>query len=78
MKILITGGAGFIGSNLVDYFLQEGNEVVCLDNLSTGFEHNIRQHFDNPQFTFIKGDIRDIETCKQAVLGCSYVSHKLR
>jgi UDP-N-acetylglucosamine/UDP-N-acetylgalactosamine 4-epimerase len=76
MKILITGGAGFIGSNLVDYFLQEGNEVVCLDNLTTGFEHNIRQHFDNPRFTFIKGDIRDIEICKQAVLGCIYVSHQ--
>ncbi len=76
MKILITGGAGFIGSNLVSHFLLEGHQVVCLDNLSTGFEHNIIEHLDNPNFTFIKGDIRDMETCKQAILGCNYVSHQ--
>ena len=76
MKILITGGAGFIGSNLVTHFLHEGHQVVCLDNLSTGFEHNIIEHIGNPQFTFIRGDIRDIETCKQAILGCNYVSHQ--
>ena len=76
MKILITGGAGFIGSNLVDHFLKEGHQVVCLDNLSTGFEHNIIDHMSNPRFTFIKGDIRDLETCKKAVLGCNYVSHQ--
>jgi UDP-N-acetylglucosamine/UDP-N-acetylgalactosamine 4-epimerase len=76
MKILITGGAGFIGSNLVNYFLIEGHQVVCLDNLSTGFEHNIIDHIGNPHFTFIKGDIRDIETCKQAIIGCDYVSHQ--
>jgi UDP-N-acetylglucosamine/UDP-N-acetylgalactosamine 4-epimerase len=76
MKILITGGAGFIGSNLINHFLQEGHEVVCLDNLSTGFEHNIIEHFGNPRFIFIKGDIRDLEICKQAVSGCDYVSHQ--
>jgi UDP-N-acetylglucosamine/UDP-N-acetylgalactosamine 4-epimerase len=76
MKILITGGAGFIGSNLVNHFLLEGHQVVCLDNLSTGFEHNIIEHIGNPHFTFIKGDIRDIETCRQAILGCNYVSHQ--
>ena len=76
MKILITGGAGFIGSNLVNHFLLEGHEVVCLDNLSTGFEHNINEYIGNPRFTFIKGDIRDIETCKLAMLGCNYVSHQ--
>jgi UDP-N-acetylglucosamine/UDP-N-acetylgalactosamine 4-epimerase len=76
MKILITGGAGFIGSNLVNQFLLEGHQVVCLDNLSTGFKHNIIEHLDNPNFTFIKGDIRDMETCKQAILGCNYVSHQ--
>ncbi len=76
MKILITGGAGFIGSNLVSHFLGEGHQVVCLDNLSTGFERNIIEHMGNPLFTFIKGDIRDLETCKEAVLGCNYVSHQ--
>ena len=76
MKILITGGAGFIGSNLVSHFLRKGHEVVCLDNLSTGFEHNIIEHMNTPLFTFIKGDIRDMETCKKAILGCDYVSHQ--
>ena len=75
-KILITGGAGFIGSNLVDYFLEKGHKVVCLDNLSTGFEHNIKHHFGNPDFTFIKGDIRNLETCKKAVEGCEYILHE--
>lgn len=76
MKILITGGAGFIGSNLVDHFLKTGHEVVCLDDLSTGYEHNISHHFDNPKFTFIKGDIRDIQSVNQAIKGCDYVSHQ--
>ena len=76
MKILITGGAGFIGSNLVDHFLLEGFHVVCLDNLSTGFENNIIQHIGHPKFTFIKGDIRDFETCKQAAVDCDYISHQ--
>lgn len=75
-KILITGGAGFIGSNLVDHFLELGHGVVCLDDLSTGYEHNISHNFNNPNFTFIKGDIRDLDTCKKAVEGCDYVSHQ--
>ena len=75
-KILITGGAGFIGSNLVDHFLAQGHKVVVLDDLSTGFEENISHHFDNSNFSFIKGDIRDIETCKKAVKNCDYVSHQ--
>lgn len=75
-KILITGGAGFIGSNLCDYFLGKGHHVVCLDNLSTGFYENIEQHEKNPNFTFIKGDIRDIETCHSAIQGCDFVLHE--
>ncbi len=76
IKILITGGAGFIGSNLIDHFLKEGHKIVCLDNLATGFEHNINHHYNNPDFTFINGDIRDLETCKNAVKGCDYILHQ--
>lgn len=76
MKILITGGAGFIGSNLVDHFLLLGHEVVCLDNLSTGYKKNIEHNLSNPNFTFIEGDIRDIKTCLLAINGCDYVSHQ--
>jgi UDP-N-acetylglucosamine 4-epimerase len=76
-KILITGGAGFIGSNLCEYFLSSNNHfVVCLDNLSTGHLKNIEQHFNNPNFEFIEGDIRNLDTCKKAVLGCQYVLHE--
>lgn len=76
-KILITGGAGFIGSNLCEYFLSSNNyHVVCLDNLSTGYLKNIEQHFTNPNFEFIEGDIRNLETCKKAVSGCQYVLHE--
>ena len=76
-KILITGGAGFIGSNLCEYFLSTNKHlVVCLDNLSTGHLKNIEQHFTNPNFEFIEGDIRNLETCKKGVLGCQYVLHE--
>ena len=75
-KILITGGAGFIGSNLCEYFVSNGNTVVCLDDLSTGFFENIEPLTHLPNFTFIKGDIRDLETCKKAVEGCEYVLHQ--
>ena len=75
-KVLITGGAGFIGSNLVEYFLKNNNEVVCLDNLSTGHKKNIAEFNDNPNFHFVDGDIRDMEDCKKAVRDCEYVFHQ--
>ena len=75
-KVLITGGAGFIGSNLVEYFLNNNNEVVCLDNLSTGHKKNITEFFDHPNFQFVEGDIRDMAICKKAVHDCEYVFHQ--
>ena len=75
-KILITGGAGFIGSNLCDYFIEKNNHIVCLDNFSTGKLENIAHLLDNPLFSFIEGDIRDLETCKQACKGFHYVLHQ--
>ena len=74
-RILITGGAGFIGSNLCAYFL-ENNEVVCLDNFSTGYRHNINGFLSNPKFSLIEGDIRDFKTCENAVFGVDYVLHQ--
>lgn len=75
-KILITGGAGFIGSNLCEYFVNEGFDVVCLDNFATGFKHNLDSFINAPNFQLIEGDIRDLETCKLAVKNCDYVLHQ--
>ena len=76
MKILITGGAGFIGSNLCEYFLAQGQEVVCLDNFSTGHRHNIAPFLTNDKFQLIEGDIRNLEDCKIAVTGVNYILHE--
>ena len=75
-KILITGGAGFIGSNLCEHFVRKGYDVVCLDNLSTGFLHNIEPLMSSPNFRFIEGDIRNMEDCREAVKGCDVVLHE--
>lgn len=63
-KVLITGGAGFIGSALARRMLQEGCEVVCLDDLSTGFEKNLEEHKNNPDFKFVQGDANDLEAVR--------------
>jgi UDP-N-acetylglucosamine 4-epimerase len=76
MKILITGGAGFIGSNLCDYFIGKGNEVICLDNFATGHLHNLNAVINNSNFTLIEGDIRNLEDCQKAVQGVDYVLHQ--
>ena len=75
-KILITGGAGFIGSNLCEYFLSKGHEVTCLDNFATGHRHNLVQCIDNPNFKLIEGDIRIAADCQKAVAGIEYVFHQ--
>lgn len=75
-KILITGGAGFIGSNLVEYFLEKNHQVVVLDNFATGYRHNISQHAGNPNFVLIEGDIRNMTDCSKAVQGIDYVLHQ--
>lgn len=74
--ILITGGAGFIGSNLTEYFLGKGYKVVVLDNFATGHRHNIAQHDTNPHFRLIEGDIRNIAHCQVAVDGVDYILHQ--
>ncbi|NMH29528.1 SDR family oxidoreductase [Flavobacterium silvaticum] len=74
--ILITGGAGFIGSNLCDYFLSKGYKVVCLDNFSTGHRSNVEPFLTNPNFTLVEGDIRNLSDCKKAVENCQYVLHE--
>ncbi|CAK7035707.1 MAG: UDP-N-acetylglucosamine 4-epimerase [Eubacterium sp.] len=75
-KFLITGGAGFIGSNLCEALLKRGHFVRCLDDLSTGKEENIQPFLENPNFEFIKGDIRDLETCMNACKNIDHVSHQ--
>ena len=75
-KLLITGGAGFIGSNLIERFITQNNTIVCLDNLATGKLNNIRPFFDRSDFTFIEGDIRDYDTCRKAVEGVDIVLHQ--
>jgi len=73
---LVTGGAGFIGSNLCEVLLEKGYNVRCLDNLSTGKQSNVDLFIDNPNYTFIKGDIRDLDICIKACEGVEYVLHQ--
>ncbi|MCB6099020.1 SDR family oxidoreductase [Flavobacterium psychrophilum] len=75
-KILITGGAGFIGSNLSEYFLDKGHEVVCLDNFVTGHRYNIEHLLANKNYSLIEGDIRNLSDCQKALIGVDYVLHQ--
>lgn len=70
---LITGVAGFIGSNLAEAILNLGYQVRGIDNFSTGKKENIEEFLKNPKFTFIEGDICDLETCRKACQGVTYV-----
>jgi UDP-N-acetylglucosamine 4-epimerase len=75
-RVLVTGGAGFIGSNLVESFLLSGNTVVCLDNFSTGKRENLKPFRGNPKFKLIKGDIRNYDDCLKAVTNIDFVFHQ--
>ncbi len=75
-KVLVTGGAGFIGSNLTEALLDAGFQVVVLDNFSTGKRENIAHLIDRDSFTLIEGDIRNMADCRRAVQGADYVLHE--
>ena len=74
--ILITGGAGFIGSNLCEHFIAKGYKVRCLDNFATGHRHNLEAIISNENFLLIEGDIRNMDDCQKAVEGVDYVLHE--
>ncbi len=73
---LVTGGAGFIGSNLCEAILKKGCFVRCLDDLSTGKQANVDLFADDPHYTFIRGDVKDLDTCMKACKGVDYVLHQ--
>ena len=75
-RILVTGGAGFIGSNLCEALLKKDNKVVCLDNFATGKRENIKEFLEDPNFILIDGDIRKLEDCLEATKDVDYVLHQ--
>jgi UDP-N-acetylglucosamine 4-epimerase len=75
-KILVTGGAGFIGSNLCEALLDKKNTVICLDNFSTGKRENIAAFLENSNFSLIEGDIRNLDDCMLAASGVDYILHQ--
>lgn len=75
-NILVTGGAGFIGSNLCEALINLGNKVTCLDNFATGKRENISELLKNKNFVLIEGDIRNLEDCQKAVAGNDYILHQ--
>jgi len=75
-NILVTGGAGFIGSNLIEALLSLNAKVTCLDNFATGHKHNIAPFIENKNFTLLEGDIRDLDTCHQACKEQDFVLHQ--
>ena len=73
---LVTGGAGFIGSNLCEALTDMGYQVRCLDDLSTGHIENVKFLEERPNYTFIRGDIKDLDTCMKACEGVTYVMNQ--
>lgn len=76
LRVLITGGAGFIGSNLCEALIEQDNDIVCLDNFSTGRRENIEAFVKKPNFQLIEGDIRDLDTCRQSCDGIDIILHQ--
>ena len=74
--ILVTGGAGFIGSNLCNELIQNGNQVTCLDNFATGKRKNLASIVNHQNFTLIEGDIRNLSDCQKACDGVDYILHQ--
>jgi UDP-N-acetylglucosamine 4-epimerase len=75
-SILVTGGAGFIGSNLCELLLTLNAKVTCLDNFATGHRKNVEPFLDNPNFSLIEGDIRDLETCHKTCANQDFILHQ--
>lgn len=75
-KVIVTGGAGFIGANLCEDLLKYNNKVICLDNFATGKHENLESFKNHPNFTLIEGDIRNFQECTQAVMGVELVLHQ--
>ncbi|MBC7219312.1 MAG: SDR family oxidoreductase [Hadesarchaea archaeon] len=75
MRVLVTGGAGFIGSHLVDALLARGHSVTVLDNFSTGSKENIAHHLDNRNFSLVRGDVRDQTAVRRSLEGADAVVH---
>ena len=75
-KVLVTGGAGFIGSNLCDSLLKLNAKVICLDNLSTGYIHNISHLLKNPNFEFVNDDIRNFKNCLKITKEVNIIFHQ--
>ena len=75
-NVLVTGGAGFIGSNLCEFLILNGNKVVCLDNFATGKKENISHLLDNENFELIEGDIRTLKDCRKACRNVDYILHQ--
>ena len=75
-KVLVTGGAGFIGSNLCETLLNNGNKVICLDNFLTGEKKNISEFLDNKNFELFEADIRNVDACKEIINGVDIVFHQ--
>ena len=74
--ILVTGGAGFIGSNIIEYLLKKNNRITCLDNFTTGKRENIENFLSNPHFKFIEGDITNLNDCDLACQGVDIILHQ--
>ena len=75
-SILVTGGGGFIGSNLCEALLEKGNKVICLDNFATGKRENLENFIEDANFTLIEGDIRKLDDCLKATKNVDYVLHQ--